>query len=135
MPNVTSILVIGADPASVAEVAEQPPGMTTQDVMGVIERQDAELRAAGYTVLTTLIARDGTSRPDLQRALAERAWDLIVVGAGIHVIPPFLPAFEAVMNAVHASARQREAQLVFATSVSTVTEAVRRKVAELSAPA
>lgn len=135
MTNVTSILVIGADPRSVAEVAEQPPGMTTEDVIAVIEQQDAELRAAGYAVLTTLIARDGSSRPDLQQALAERAWDLIVVGAGIHRIPPFLPAFESVMNAVHASARQREAQLVFATAVSTVTEAVRRKIAELSAPA
>lgn len=128
---VESILVIGADPASMGEIGPQPPGMTTQDVYDLIDRQGREIGELAGQVLTSLVARDGTSVPDLGQALDSRPWDLIVVGAGIHRAPPFLAAFEDVMNLLHAHPQQRGAVLAFAQSVAEVTDAARRKVQEL----
>lgn len=68
-----------------------------------------------------------TAAHQLQEALGWERFDVIVVGAGLRILPKQTPMFEIVMNVLHTSAP--EAKLAFNVSPRDSAEAAERQLA------
>ncbi len=82
------------------------------------------LRGLGYEVDSCLTDLGETAERVLEEKLRTRAYDSVLIGAGIRVIPSSFLLFEKVINVVHANAPQ--AKLCFNTKPSDTAEAVQR---------
>src|SRR5436190_2266889 len=81
-----------------------PPGMTAEKVhagIAVAMRQFAE---RGWEADLRLIRPDETAGPAVERLLASKSYDCVVVGAGLRLPPRGLALFETVINAIHKAA-------------------------------
>ena len=101
----TQVLLLGYDPETVDfSDPALPPGMTAEKVhagIAVAMRQFAE---RGWEADLGLIRPDATAGPAVERLLASKNYDCVVVGAGVRLPPRGLALFEAVINAVHKAA-------------------------------
>src|SRR5512142_2658833 len=101
----TRVLLLGLDPETVDfSDPALPPGMTVEKVhagIAVAQRQFAE---RGWEGDVGLIRPDETAGPAVERLLASKSYDCVVIGAGVRLPPPRLHIFEAVVNAVHRAA-------------------------------
>ena len=95
-------LFVGYDPETVDfSDPALPPGMTVEKVhagIAVAMRQFAE---HGWESDVGMIRPDETAGPEVERLLASKSYDCVVVGAGVRLPPRGLALFEAVINAVH----------------------------------
>ena len=101
----TRILLLGYDPETVDySDPALPPGMSVEKVRAGIEvaRRDCESR--GWEVDVGHIRPDATAGPAVERQLAGKNYDCVVIGAGVRLPAPRLGIFEAVINAVHRGA-------------------------------
>src|SRR6266705_7095934 len=101
----TRILLVGYDPETV-DFADPalPPGMTIEKVhagIAVAMRQFAE---RGWEADVGLIRPDETAGPAVERQLASKSYDCVVVGGGVRLPPRSLELFEVVINAIHKAA-------------------------------
>jgi hypothetical protein len=71
-----------------------------------------------------LLRPDKTAGPDVERKLKVRAYDCVVIGAGIRLPPHSLSVFEAVINAVHKVAP--DAAIAFNTRPEDTADAAAR---------
>lgn len=112
-----SVLIIGIDPLALPDT------------------DGAALRAALYEELARfadrvidasmlLIALDESAGPAMASALAEREWDVVVIGGGIRKPEPLLPLFELAVNLVRRHAPT--AAIAFNTSGGDSVEAAGR---------
>src|SRR6266566_1426495 len=79
-------------------------GMTVEKVhagIAVAMRQFAE---RGWEADVDLIRPDETAGPAVERQLASKSYDCVVIGAGVRLPPRGLALFEAVINAVRTAA-------------------------------
>lgn len=101
----TRVLLLGYDPETVDfSDPALPPGMTAEKVragIGVALKQFAE---RGWEADVGFIRPDETSGPTVERQLASKSYDCVVIGAGVRLPPRRLAIFEAVINAVHKAA-------------------------------
>ncbi|HSP68744.1 MAG TPA: hypothetical protein VLN48_13525 [Bryobacteraceae bacterium] len=101
----TRVLLLGLDPETVDfSDPALPPGMTAEKVhagIAVAQRQFAE---RGWEGDVGLIRPDETAGPEVERLLASKNYDCVVVGAGVRLPPRSLVLFEAVVNAIHKAA-------------------------------
>jgi hypothetical protein len=100
-----SVLIIGEDPALIDFSApDAPPGMSEQKVRDGLEGSRDRLRAAGHAadILYTHDAATVAARASAK--LRERAWDVIVIGAGLRTLPPMASQFETLINVLHREA-------------------------------
>lgn len=101
----TRVLLLGFDPATVDfSDPALPPGMTAEKIhagMAVAMKQFAE---RGWEADVCLIRPDETASPAVEGQLASKAYDCVVIGAGVRLPPRGLALFEAVINAVHKAA-------------------------------
>ena len=101
----TRVLLLGYDPETVDySDPALPPGMNAEKVnagIAVAMRQFAEL---GWEADLGMIRPDETAGPSVERQLASKNYDCVVIGAGVRLPPRGLPLFEAVINAVHKAA-------------------------------
>jgi hypothetical protein len=99
------VLLLGYDPESVDfSDPALPPGMTAQKVhagIAVAMRQFAE---RGWEADVGLIRPDETAGPAVERQLAWKTYDCVVVGGGVRLPPRGLALFEVVINAIHKAA-------------------------------
>lgn len=98
-----AVLIIGEETRYV-DFAAAKPGTTPESIMSGLNASIAQLKAAGHRA-DLLLTDDGATAADVvTRHLRVNAFDVIVIGAGLRVLPGNTLLFEKVMNAVHAEA-------------------------------
>jgi hypothetical protein len=99
------ILLVGYDPETVDfSDPALPPGMTAEKIhagLAFALKQFAERR---WEADLGLIRPDQTAGPTVERLLASKTYDCVVIGAGVRLPLRGLALFEAVINAVHRAA-------------------------------
>ena len=118
----TSVLVIGMLPELVDFTAF--PGMNAEKVRAGIAAQVAGLGERGYAADHIYVDHGETAEEVLRTKLAERAFDCIVIGAGIRTAPPSFLLFEKLINLVHEHAPR--AKIAFNTNPTDTIDAVQR---------
>jgi trans-aconitate methyltransferase len=102
-----SILIVGEDPAFIDFGApDAPKGMTAAKIMTGLNDSVARLKAAGHDA-DLLLTRDAESvEAQVSSALQRKNYDVIVIGAGLRVLPAMAEQFERLMNVLHSKAVQ-----------------------------
>ena len=99
------VLLLGLEPETVDfSDPALPPGMTAEKVhagIAVAMRQFAE---RGWEGDLCLIRPDETAGPAVERQVASKNYDCVVVGGGVRVPPRNLQLFEVVINAIRKAA-------------------------------
>jgi hypothetical protein len=99
------ILLVGYVPETVDfSDPALPPGMTAEKIHAGIAIAMKQFADRGWEADLGYIRPDGTARPTVERLLAPKRYDCVVVGAGVRLPPKRLADFEAVINAIHKSA-------------------------------
>lgn len=120
--DIKAVLAIGIDPAF-ADLSALP-GYTADMVRAYLLSQTARVEEFGYEVETCLIDTGETAERVVEAALRARAFDCVVIGAGLREPAELLELFEKVLNLVHALAPQ--AKIAFNSSPTDTAEAARR---------
>ena len=81
-----------------------PPGMTVEKIHGGIAVAMRQFAERGWEADLAMIRPDETAGPAVERQLASKSYDCVVIGAGVRLPPRGLALFEAVINAVHKAA-------------------------------
>jgi len=101
----TRVLLVGYDPDTVDfSDPALPPGMTVEKVHAGIAVALKQFTERGWEADVGFIRPDETAVPTLERQLASKSYDCVVIGAGVRMPPRGLALFEAVINAVHKAA-------------------------------
>jgi hypothetical protein len=99
------VLLVGYDPESVDFTDPAlPPGMTVEKVHAGIAVALKQFAERGWEGDVGFIRPDETVGPTVERQLASKSYDCVVIGAGVRLPPRGLALFEAVINAVHKAA-------------------------------
>lgn len=100
-----AVLIIGEDPSQIDfDAPGAPPDMSEQKVRDGLEGSSDRLRAAGHTADILYTTDATTVEAQASAKLRERAWDVIVVGAGLRTLPPMAAQFEVLINTLHREA-------------------------------
>ncbi|MEU1520009.1 hypothetical protein ABZ490_49205 [Streptomyces sp. NPDC005811] len=113
----TSVLVVGYDPQAI-------PGIDGTALREALDAELARFGDHGIDAAMTLLVLDGSAERTLVTSLAERRWDVVVIGAGIRRTEQLLPLFEQTLNLVHRHAPR--AAIAFNTNGGDSVEAARR---------
>src|SRR5260370_214469 len=81
-----------------------PPGMTIEKVHGGIAVAMKQFGEHGWEADVGFVRPDESAGPTVERQLASKSYDCVVIGAGVRLPPRGLALFEAVINAVHKAA-------------------------------
>ena len=101
----TRVLLLGYDPETVDfSDPALPPGMTAEKVRAGIAVALKQFAERGWEGEVSLIRPDETAGPTVERQLASKGYDCVVIGAGVRLPSRGLALFEAVINAVHKAA-------------------------------
>lgn len=107
-----SVLIIGEDPSLINfSSPDAPKGMSAEKIMDGLNGSKARLIAAGHSTAILLTRDADTVEAQVSGALRDTAYDVIVVGAGLRLLPPMAEQFERLMNVLHRDAPQ--AKLAF----------------------
>ena len=99
------VLLLGYDPETVDfSDPALPPGMTVEKVRAGIEVALRQFAERGWEADIGFIRPDETAGPTVERQLASKSYDCVVIGAGVRLPPRGLVLFETVINAVHKAA-------------------------------
>ena len=99
------ILYVGYDPETVDfSDPALPPGMTAEKIRAGIQVALKQFAARGWEADLGFIRPDGTAGPTVERLLASKSYDCVVIGAGVRLSSRHLVFFEAVINAIHKAA-------------------------------
>ena len=99
------VLLVGYEPEAVDFTDPAlPPGMSVEKVRAGIELALKQFAARGWEGDVGFIRPDDTAGPIVERLLAAKKYDCIVIGAGVRLPPRSLGVFEAIVNAVHKAA-------------------------------
>ena len=119
------VLLVGLDPDIVDYSKSPVPGLTAAKVRAAVEADSAKLESLGYSV-TSLCVDDGkTAETALTAALSTGAYDCIMIGAGLRIVPPYFLLFEKLINVVHRYAPALT-KVCFNTNPSDTADAVQR---------
>jgi hypothetical protein len=101
----TRVLLLGYDPESL-DFSDPafPPGMTAEKVRAGVAFALKQFAERGWEGDVGLFPPDVTAVPTVERQLASKSYDCVVIGAGVRLPPWSLALFEAVINAVHKAA-------------------------------
>jgi hypothetical protein len=121
----TRILLVGYDPQTVDfSDPALPPGMTVETIHAGIAVARKQFAERGWEADVGFIRPDETARPEVERQLALKTYDCVVIGAGVRLPPRGLALFEAVINAVHKAAPN--AAIAFNTTPGDSADAAAR---------
>ncbi|MET7358558.1 hypothetical protein ABZS76_08925 [Streptomyces sp. NPDC005562] len=113
----SSVLVVGYDPQAI-------PGVDAEGLRQALDQELARFGEHGIDAAMTLVVFGETAEPTLVASLTERAWDVVVVGAGIRKTEQLLPLFEQTVNLIRRHAPQ--AAVAFNTNGGDTLEAAQR---------
>jgi hypothetical protein len=117
-----SVLLIGIDPYLAGNVL--PSGMDAAKVDAVVQADKARLTDLGYAVDQIYTDLGATAEAVVAEQLQKKAFDCVLIGAGIRVPPPNFLLFEKLINLIHERAPQ--AKLCFNTDPGNTLDAVKR---------
>ncbi len=101
----TRVLFLGYEPEAVDfSDPALPPGMTAEKIHAGIAIAMKQFAERGWEADLGLFRPDETAVPTVERQLASKSYDCVVIGAGVRLPPKGLLLFEAVINAVHKAA-------------------------------
>ena len=122
----TRVLLLGYDPETL-DFSDPafPPGMTAEKIHAGIAVAMNQFVERGWEGDVVLIRPDETAGPTVERHLASKSYDCVVIGAGVRVPPRGLLLFEAVINAVHRAAPG--AAIAFNTRPEDTADAAARR--------
>ena len=124
----TRVLLVGLDPDTVDfSDPALPPGMTAEKIHAGIAVALKGFSERGWEADVGFIRPDETAVPTVERQLASKNYDCVVIGAGVRLPPRSLARFEAVINAVHQAAPG--AAIAFNTRPEDSAEAAARGLA------
>jgi len=127
----TRVLLLGYDPETVDfSDPALPPGMTVEKVNAGIAVAMKQFAERGWEGDVGLIRPDETAVPAVERLLASKNYDCVVVGAGVRLPPRGLALFEVVINAIHRAAPR--AAIAFNTRPDDSADAAARGLATRS---
>ena len=129
MPEPKRVLIIGEVPELV-DFSDPaiPPGMNADKIRAGLDGSLAQLRARGREADLVLTTSAEVAAAEVAAALAASAYDCVVVGAGLRIVPKMTPTFEAVMNTVREYAPQ--ARLAFNLAPDDSAEAAERQLGQ-----
>jgi hypothetical protein len=117
------VLMIGLDP-KVVDYSHLPVQLDEATLRAGLAADEQRLRDQGYDARWLLIDRGETAESVVSMALEEKAFDCILIGAGIRTIPPMFLLFEKLVNLVHETAPH--AKICFNTVPEDTAVSVRR---------
>ncbi|MFJ3079445.1 hypothetical protein ACIPJG_06810 [Streptomyces halstedii] len=112
-----SVLVVGYDPQAI-------PGVDAEGLRAALEEELTRFGEHSIEAAMKLVVFGDSAEPTLVASLAERAWDVVVVGAGIRKTEQLLPLFEQIVNLIRRHAPQ--AAIAFNTSGGDSLETAQR---------
>jgi hypothetical protein len=125
MTDQKSVLVIGLDPTLIDfSQPGYPAGMDATKVFAGLKSSEEELTGLGYSVQMCLTDFGETAEAVVQSQLQQKAFDCVLIGAGVRTVPSNFLLFEKLINVVHQYAPQ--ARLCFNTLPSDTAAAVKR---------
>ncbi|MCU0895341.1 MAG: hypothetical protein MUD06_13675 [Rhodospirillales bacterium] len=122
MSNGKSVLFVGLHP-DVVDYGRWP-GLTAEKLRGALQADREALEAHGYDVHICFIDRGETAERAVGEALSAKAYDAVMVGAGVRKDDEHFLLFETVLNVVHRAAPA--ARICFNTGPTDSFAAVRR---------
>src|SRR5690349_17300161 len=93
------VLLIGIDPSLVE--FSPASGRNAEQVRAAGAAAREQLGALGFAVQECLVDQGATAESVVVNTLAERTFDIILIGAGIRALPQHTLLFERIINAVH----------------------------------
>src|SRR5258706_10909917 len=101
----TRVLLLGYDPETVDfSDPALPPGMTAEKVHAGIAVALKQFADRGWEGDVGFIRPDETAGPTVERQLASKSYDCVVIGGGVRLPPRHLALFEVVINAIRKAA-------------------------------
>ena len=101
-----------------------PPGFNAEKINAGIAVAVAKFAERGWDADTLMIPPDETAGGLVEKTLAGKNYDCVVIGAGLRMPPKSLHLFERVVNAVHLAAPN--ARIAFNTRPDDSADAVAR---------
>ena len=99
------VLLVGYDPDTVDfSDPDLPPGMTAAKIHAGVQVALKQMADRGWEADVCFIRPDQTAGPTVERQLAAKPYECVVVGAGVRLPSKRLAIFEAVINAIHKAA-------------------------------
>ena len=126
MEQKKSVLLVGIDPVMIDFSSPDfaPYNLSADRVMSALLADNERLRGLGYDADLCLTDLGATAERVVEDKVRAKAYDCVMIGAGIRVIPGSFQLFENLINVVHANAPR--AKLCFNTKPSDTAEAVMR---------
>jgi hypothetical protein len=126
---VNRILLIGLEPTLVD--FSSMPDLDAAKIAHGLREQEQRLRDLGFDAAWCLTDLGATAEAVVRAALAANQYDVVLIGAGIRVLPAHFSLFERLINVVHEGAPR--AKICFNTRPGDTLEAVLRWIAPLAA--
>jgi len=126
MPDPKTIMVLGLEPSLLdfSDPALANRGIDAAKIGAALERDAASLNALGHHAELCLTDTGETAEAVVRARLVEKAFDFVVIGAGIRTVPRYFLLFEKLINVVHEHAPR--ARICFNTKPDDTAEAVSR---------
>ena len=101
----TRVLLLGLDPETVDfSDPALPPGMTAEKVHAGIAVALKQFADRGWEGEVGFIRPDETAGPTVERQLASKSYDCVIIGGGVRLPPRHLALFEVVINTIRKAA-------------------------------
>ncbi|MER6391519.1 hypothetical protein ABT236_24020 [Streptomyces sp. NPDC001523] len=101
------------------------PGVDAEGLRTALDKEPARFAEHDIEAAMTLVGFGASAEPTLVASPAERAWDVVIVGAGIRETEQLLPFFEQIVNLIHRHAPQ--AAIAFNIGGGDSVEAAQRR--------
>jgi len=125
----TRVLLVGLDPETVDfSDPALPPGMTAEKIRAGIAVAQKQFAERGWEGDIGMIRPDQTAGPAVERLVASKSYDCVVIGAGVRLPPRNLALLEVVINAIRKTAPG--AAIAFNTRPDDSADAAARWLAE-----
>jgi hypothetical protein len=123
--EMTQVLFVGQQPETVDfSDPALPPGFNAEKIHAGIAVGMRQMTERGWHADLCLVRPDDTAAPTVERQLAGKLYDVVVIGGGIRMPPKSLLLFEALINAVHKAAPR--ASIAFNTRPEDTADAAAR---------
>ena len=105
-PKSNKVLLVGIDPKKLDFT--KIPNLTEQELSKALETERQKLAADGYDAEWCLVDLGETAEMKVREKLSGDTYNLVLVGAGIRVLPDNFLLFENLINVIHRYAPHSE---------------------------